>query len=128
MDINKSAALGHAGVQTSKARVLSSPSGSPAAISPAVKAPTAAPVSASGLAYQPSQAELQQAVDQANKSLANKPSSELQFAIEKGVGFSVVKLIDLQTGDAIMQFPSKAMLEIAKTIDQVTGAIIKQKA
>ena len=67
-------------------------------------------------------------MDQANKSLVNRPSNELRFSLEEGAGISVVTLIDLKTGDAIMQFPSKVMLEIAKTIDSVTGALIKHKA
>jgi uncharacterized FlaG/YvyC family protein len=36
-------------------------------------------------------------------------------------------LINRQTGDTVLQFPSEAMLQIAKGIDQVTGAIVQQK-
>ncbi len=67
-------------------------------------------------------------MDHANTSLVNRPSNELRFTLEEGAGMSVIKLIDIKTGDAIMQFPSQVMLEIAKTIDSVTGAIIKHKA
>lgn len=128
MDIKLGAATGHAGVQTSKASPLPSRVDAHAATSSAVKPGDSATVSASNLTKQPSQAALQEAVDQANKALANKASNELQFAVEAGAGIAVVKLIDVKTGDAIMQFPSQAMLEIAKTIDQVTGAIIKHLA
>jgi flagellar protein FlaG len=73
-------------------------------------------------------AELQQAVDASNKVLATKTSNELHFAMEKGTGLSVVKLINRQSGETVLQFPSEAILQIAKGIDQVTGAIIQRKA
>lgn len=121
MDLRIDAVAGNAGIQASAASLPPQ--------RPAEPMPDASPaVTAVDPARQPTQTAVQQAVDAANKALANKPSSQLQFALEKGTGISVIKLIDLQTGDAIMQFPSQAMLEIAKTIDQVTGAIIRQKA
>lgn len=73
-------------------------------------------------------AQLQQAVDASNKVLAAKTSNELHFAMEKGTGLSVVKLINRQTGETVLQIPSEAILQIAKGIDQVTGAIIQRKA
>ena len=76
----------------------------------------------------PSDAALQQAVDASNKVLESKTSNELHFAVEKGTGINVVKLISRNTGETLLQFPSEAMLQIAKSIDQVTGAIIQRKA
>lgn len=128
MDTNIGALTSHAGVQNSTAGLL------PSRASPSISTPSSAKATDPALtstaapAQQPTQEELQKAVDEANTSLINRSSNELRFAIEEGAGISVVKLVDLETGEAIMQFPSKIMLEIAKTIDQVTGAIIKQKA
>jgi flagellar protein FlaG len=79
-------------------------------------------------AAKPSDAALQQAVDASNKVLESKTSNELHFAVEKGTGINVVKLISRNTGETLLQFPSEAMLQIAKSIDQVTGAIIQRKA
>lgn len=79
-------------------------------------------------AAKPSDAALQQAVDASNKVLESKTSNELHFAVEKGTGINVVKLISRNTGETLLQFPSEAMLQIAKGIDQVTGAIIQRKA
>lgn len=76
----------------------------------------------------PDAATLEQAVESTNKVLASKTSNELHFAIEKGTGMTVVKLMNRQSGETILQFPSEAMLQIAKGIDQVTGAIIQRKA
>jgi len=72
--------------------------------------------------------DIQKAVDASNKVLQSKTSNELHFAIEKGTGLAVVKLISRQSGETILQFPSEAMLQIAKGIDQVTGALLQQKA
>jgi flagellar protein FlaG len=76
----------------------------------------------------PSADELQQAVDASNKVLAAKTSNELLFAMERDTGLSVVKLINRQSGETVLQFPAEAIVQIAKGIDQVTGAIIQQKA
>lgn len=75
----------------------------------------------------PSDKELQQAVDQANKVLESKTSKELQFSVDKSTGIPVVKMINQQTGETLLQFPSDAMLQIAKYIDQTTGALVSKK-
>lgn len=76
----------------------------------------------------PSSTALQKAVDKANNVLENKPSNEMHFSIAEGTGLEVVKMVDKTTGKTIIQFPSETMIEIAKSIDQVTGAIIKTQA
>ena len=78
-------------------------------------------------AAKPSDNELQQAVDQANKVLESKTSKELQFSVDKSTGMSVVKMINQQTGETLLQFPSDAMLQIAKYIDQSTGTLISKR-
>jgi flagellar protein FlaG len=90
---------------------------------PASSAPVAAKASAT-----PTPAQLQQAVEQANKVLEAKTSNELRFTVDKSTGLSVVKMINQQTGETLLQFPSEAMLQIAKSIDRVTGAIIRKQA
>ena len=76
---------------------------------------------------QPSDNELQQAVDQANKVLETKTSNELQFSVDKSTGITVVKMINRQNGETLLQFPSDAMLKIAKFIDQSTGTLVSKK-
>ena len=75
----------------------------------------------------PTENELQQAVDQANKVLESKTSKELQFSVDKSTGIPVIKMINQQTGETLLQFPSDAMLQIAKYIDQTTGALVSKK-
>jgi len=67
-------------------------------------------------------------VEQANKVLEVKTSNELRFSIDKSTHIPVVKMINQKTGETLLQFPSEAMLQIAKSIDQVTGAIIRKQA
>ncbi|MDD2808717.1 flagellar protein FlaG [Rhodoferax sp.] len=76
----------------------------------------------------PDTATLEQAVASTNKVLASKTSNELQFAIDKETSLTVVKLMNRQSGETILQFPSEAMLQIAKSIDQATGALVQRKA
>lgn len=92
--------------------------------------PTTAPnpVNPSTATVKPSDNELQQAVDQANQVLEVKTSNELQFSVDKSTGISVVKMINQKSGETILQFPSEAMLKIAKSIDQSTGGIIRKQA
>jgi flagellar protein FlaG len=71
--------------------------------------------------------DLQQAVDQANKVLESKTSKELQFSVDKSTGIPVIKMINQQTGETLLQFPSDAMLQIAKYIDQSTGNLVSKK-
>lgn len=40
--------------------------------------------------------------------LATKTCNELRFGIEKGTGLSVVRLINSQSGETVLQFPSEA--------------------
>jgi len=70
---------------------------------------------------------LQKAVDQANRTLQTLASSELQFSIDKDTGIQVVKLTDKQTGEVIRQIPSEEMLEIAKSIDAITGSLVSEQ-
>lgn len=82
----------------------------------------------SGKTPTPTAAELQQAADQANKVLQAKTSNELKFSVDKSTDIPVVKMINQQTGETLLQFPSEAMLQIARSIDRVTGAIIREQA
>ncbi|MDD4943446.1 MAG: flagellar protein FlaG [Rhodoferax sp.] len=76
----------------------------------------------------PGTATLEQAVESTNKVLASKTSNELQFTIDKDTSLKVVKLMNRLSGETILQFPSEAMLQIAKSIDQATGALVQRKA
>ena len=77
---------------------------------------------------EPTPQELKHAVDNINKSL-QPTSSNLQFNIDPGTQRAVVKVVDTSTGDVIRQIPSKEVLAIAESIDQLNkGLLLSQKA
>ena len=76
---------------------------------------------------EPTQDQLQKAVDQANKAISARAPNELRFSIDKDTGASVVKIVDQETGETLRQIPAQEMLEIAKSIDQMKGLLVRQK-
>ena len=70
---------------------------------------------------------LERAVEHANKTMQSYANSELHFTIDNETGISTVKIIDKETGEVIRQIPSQEMIDIAKSIDQMRGALIKQR-
>lgn len=80
------------------------------------------------VAQQPSAGQLKSAVDSANKML-KQASNNLEFSVDADTHTTVVKLVDTETGDVIRQFPSKEMLAIARSIDQIQqGLLLKNEA
>ncbi|MDX2464438.1 MAG: flagellar protein FlaG [Porticoccus sp.] len=72
--------------------------------------------------------ELNQLVDQANVALQGR-SSDLKFTIAAGTEISVVRIEDAETGELIRQFPSEAMVAIARALDDSQqGAMLEEQA
>ncbi|BBP00871.1 flagellar protein FlaG [Sulfuriferula nivalis] len=72
--------------------------------------------------------QLHAAVDTMNHAMAQSNQS-LQFSVDTETKRPVVTVVDSQTGDVIMQFPSKAILAIAHSIDQYqSGMLLNHKA
>ncbi|MBV5296807.1 MAG: flagellar protein FlaG [Rhodoferax sp.] len=97
----------------------------------AVQAPTAAQksntASQKSAAAKPSADELKQAVENINKSLQSL-SQGLEFSVDTESKHTVVKVIDHQTRELIRQIPSEQALQIAKTLDQLVGKLLNEKA
>jgi flagellar protein FlaG len=73
----------------------------------------------------------QQEVEGATKKLQNfvdSVRSDIQFSMDQDSGRTVVKVIDKQTKDVLMQFPSEEALGLAKALDKFKGLLIKQQA
>ncbi len=77
---------------------------------------------------EPTREQLQNAVDQANKAIQQKALSELRFSVDESTGISIVRIVDQKTGETLRQIPSQEMLEIAKSIDEMKGLLVKQQA
>lgn len=52
----------------------------------------------------------------------------LEFSVDDETGWTVVKVIDRETGDTLRQFPSEEALDIAHALGEAKGALVRQKA
>lgn len=71
--------------------------------------------------------EVKQAVQDINKSMRSLVQG-LEFTIDASSQRPVVRVVDLETRELIRQIPSAEVLEIARTLDQVLGKLIRQQA
>ena len=56
-------------------------------------------------------------------------NKKLEFSIDESTKQRVVRLVDMDTGDLIRQFPSEEMLSLSQAIDKIQqGLLLKQKA
>ena len=77
----------------------------------------------------PSADSVKQAVDKLNQ-VVSSVAPDLQFSTDPESHRQVVQLVDNQTAQVVMQFPSKDALSIAHAIDRFMqqGALLKEKA
>lgn len=77
---------------------------------------------------QPSALQLRNAVDGINKFM-QQSNRNIRFSVDADTQKTVVKLVDSDTGDLIRQYPSKEVLEISKSIENMQqGMLLKQQA
>jgi flagellar protein FlaG len=55
-------------------------------------------------------------------------ASNIQFTTDEETGIHIVKVVDTATNEEIRQIPSKEAIQIAKTLDQLQGMLIRQQA
>jgi flagellar protein FlaG len=97
------------------------------AVAPPV-ASTQAVQPADAHAAQPTNAQIQSAVDKANLAM-QQANTGVEFSIDKDTKRSLIKVVDTKTGETIKQIPSKEMIAISQSIDQFQkGLLLKQKA
>lgn len=76
----------------------------------------------------PTSDQLQHMVEKANKAM-DKVSSNLEFKVDDSTNKTVIKVMESQSGNVIMQFPSEEMLSITRAIDHAQkGVLLKEKA
>lgn len=76
----------------------------------------------------PSIVQLQRLIESMNKTMQQNNSS-LEFSVDGSAERVLVKLIDTLTGDVIRQIPSKEILAIAQSIEQMQqGLLLNKKA
>lgn len=76
---------------------------------------------------QPTQKELQQAVDQLQRK-AQSFSPNLRFSVDRDTGRTVVKVTDANTQEVIRQIPAEEVLQLAKELDRMQGLLFDREA
>lgn len=71
--------------------------------------------------------QLQAAMQEIQKAVASR-NSNLQFSFDDETNKTVVRVIDSESGELIRQIPSEEVMAIAKSIGQMQGMLLKQKA
>ena len=75
----------------------------------------------------PTTDQVQKAVDTLNKSIqATVPS--IEFATDPDSKRMVVKVIDQQTNEVIMQIPNQEVIDMSQSLDKLQGLLVKLKA
>jgi flagellar protein FlaG len=77
---------------------------------------------------QPSLEQVKKAVDSVKQMVTATSANSLEFSVDEQSGKTVVRVTDAQTGEVIRQIPSKEMLEIARSLNNLQGMLLKQKA
>jgi flagellar protein FlaG len=79
---------------------------------------------------QPSPAQLESEVGKINSALQRSNKNlELSISVDEATRKQVIRLTDKDTGDTLMQYPSEAVLAIARSIDEFQqGLLLKQQA
>ncbi|MCX6954434.1 MAG: flagellar protein FlaG [Verrucomicrobia bacterium] len=85
------------------------------------------PVEAPRGAREREEAELRAAVEAANERL--RPSGAvIAFHVDPDTKRLVTSLLDARTNEVLRQLPSKAVLELARALDQIAPLLVQQKA
>lgn len=65
---------------------------------------------------------------QAAQEITPTAASTLEFSIDGDSGRPVVKIIDSETQELVRQIPMEEMLDLAKSLDQLQGLLLRTKA
>lgn len=90
--------------------------------SPAATVATVAPVPA-----EPTRAQVEQAVAQANRQMTAVAPS-LQFEIDPDTQVVVIRLVDRQDQRVLRQVPSVEMLAIARALERMQALLVRTRA
>lgn len=76
----------------------------------------------------PSREAVEKAIESVKKVIEPAVANNLEFAVDKETGKTVVSVTDAETGEMIRQIPSKELIEIAKSLDKLQGLLLRQEA
>jgi flagellar protein FlaG len=76
---------------------------------------------------EPARAELEQAVERANRQIASL-SPALEFEIDPDTSAVVIRLVDRHSQSVLRQVPSPEMLAIAKALERMQSMLVRVRA
>lgn len=76
---------------------------------------------------QPSSEQVQKAVENLRQAVQSS-SANLQFSVDGDTGKTIIRVVDGDTKEVIRQLPSEEVLQLAKSLDKLSGLLLKQKA
>jgi flagellar protein FlaG len=89
------------------------------ALSHAAAAPTPAAA--------PAPEQVQKAAEAIGRAMQSY-ARNLQFSVDGSSGKTVVRVVDMETGNVIRQIPSQEALDIARAVDRLQGLLLRQQA
>ena len=93
---------------------------------PPVTGAAATPSAAAPVA-EPARAEVEQAVERANRQIASVAPS-LEFEIDPDTRAVVIRLVDRHDQSVLRQVPSPEMLAIAKALERMQSMLVRVRA
>lgn len=76
---------------------------------------------------QPTSEQVQKAVENLRQAVQSS-SANLQFSVDGDTGKTIIRVVDGDTKEVIRQLPSEEVLQLAKSLDKLSGLLLKQKA
>jgi flagellar protein FlaG len=61
------------------------------------------------------------------RSVLNPVNLDIEFAVDKDSGNTVIRILDLETDKVIRQIPSEEMLVLSKALEKMQGALLQNK-
>jgi flagellar protein FlaG len=52
----------------------------------------------------------------------------LEFSVDRSTNQTVVRVVDQETDEVILQIPSEEAMDIARALDRIQGLLLQQKA
>lgn len=92
---------------------------------------TAAPVTLASAVRKPAEVPSLDQVAHAIKSIneaVQLRAPSIEFSIDEDSKRTIVKVVDLETKVVLRQIPTEDALQIAKSLDRLTGLLVKDKA
>lgn len=87
--------------------------------SPAAPAPAAA--------HTPAPEKVHKAAEVIGRAMQTY-ARNLQFSVDDSSGETVVRVVDVETGNVVRQMPSQEALDIARAVDHLQGLLLRQQA